>query len=104
MEDRMEDRPHGADDGRDTERAGGTAPGGSPVGMSPDGSHDPRVGTRHVGNPHVGTAETVVPGALARLGPASWWRLGLVALLGVMVVILALGGGFWQAEPVDVPR
>ena len=45
-----------------------------------------------------------VPGPLNRWGPASYWRLGLVALLGLMIVILALGGGFWTAEPIDTPR
>ena len=84
----MEDRTHGVDDGVSDAKAGRAG------GTAPDDLRDARVGT----------AETVVPPALARLGPASWWRLGLVALLGVMVVILALGGGFWQAEPVDVPR
>lgn len=45
-----------------------------------------------------------LPGPLDRYGPASWSRLGLVALLGLMVLLLILGGGFWQADPVDVPR
>ena len=40
----------------------------------------------------------------ARWGPASWWRIGLVALLGLIVLLLVMGGGFWYAEPVDVPR
>ena len=47
---------------------------------------------------------SLAPGPLGRWGPASYWRLGLVAMLGMMVLILVLGGGFWQAEPVDVPR
>ena len=47
---------------------------------------------------------SLASGPLGRWGPASYWRLGLVAMLGMMVLILVLGGGFWQAEPVDVPR
>lgn len=43
-------------------------------------------------------------GFMRRWGPASWWRLGLVGILALMVLLLVLGGGFWQADPVAVPR
>ena len=54
--------------------------------------------------PAVATVPDGMPGPMARWGPASWWRIGLVAMLGLMVLLLLLGGGFWQAAPVDAPR
>ena len=74
------------------------APNGEPRAASPTDSPTSPPPTLGAASP------TPVPGVMRRWGPASWWRLGLLALLGLMVLLLVLGGGFWQAEPVDVPR
>ena len=52
------------------------------------------------------TVADLPPGGttLRRWGPASWWRLGLVALLGLLVALVLMGGGFWSAAPVEAPR
>ena len=57
-------------------------------------------------NPRTGVRPDLRPdGAVPRRwGPASWFRLGLVALLALIVGLAIAGGAFWTAAPVDAPR
>ena len=58
----------------------------------------------HAPGEPLGTTHPVATPAPRRWGPASWWRLGLVALLALLIGIALSGGAFWTATPVDAPR